>query len=58
MRYHYPRHQAASLMAAQSVPARVVMEMLGHSQMITTMNIYIHIAEEMHFEAAVLIVKP
>ena len=45
-------------MAAQSVPARVVMEMLGHSQMITTMNIYTHIAEEMHLEAAVLIVKP
>ena len=54
MRYHHLRHGAASLMAAQGVPARVAMEILGHSQISTTMNIYTHVAQEMHHEAAEL----
>ena len=44
MRYHELRHGAASLMAAQGVQARVGMEVLGHAQISTTMNIYAHIA--------------
>ena len=46
MRYHDLRHGAASLMATQGVPARVAMELLGHSQIATTMNIYTHVTQE------------
>ena len=52
MRYHDLRHGAASLMAAQGVPARVAMEILGHAQISTTMNIYTHIAPELQKDAA------
>lgn len=52
MRYHDSRHGAASLMAAQGVQARVAMEILGHAQISTTMNIYTHIAPELQKDAA------
>jgi len=52
MRYHDLRHGAASLMAAQGVSARIAMEILGHAQISTTMNIYTHIAPELQKEAA------
>ena len=52
MRYHDLRHGAASLMAAQGVPPRVAMEVLGHAQISTTMNIYAHIAPEFQKEAS------
>ena len=51
MRYHDLRHGAASLMAAQGVPPRVAMEILGHAQISTTMNIYAHVAPELQKEA-------
>ena len=51
MRYHDLRHGAASLMAAQGVSPRVAMEILGHAQISTTMNIYTHIAPELQREA-------
>ena len=51
MRYHDLRHWSASLMAAQGVPARVAMEILGHAQISTTMNIYTHKAPELQKEA-------
>lgn len=46
IRYHDLRHGAACLMAAQGLPARVAMELLGHSQIATTMNIYTHVTQE------------
>ena len=52
MRYHDLTHGAASIMAAQGVSARVAMEILGHAQISTTMNIYTHIAPELQKEAA------
>jgi integrase len=52
MRYHDLRHGAASLMAGQGVPVRVAMEMLGHAQITTTMNIYAHVAPELERDAA------
>ena len=52
MRYQHLRHGAASLMAAQGVPPRVAMEVLGHSQISTTMNIYSHVAPESQQVAA------
>ncbi len=51
MRIHDLRHGAASLMAAMGIPPRVAMEMLGHSQIATTMNIYAHVAPEYGKEA-------
>lgn len=52
MTYHELRHGAASLMAAQGVPPRICMEILGHSQISTTMEIYAHVAPELQREAA------
>jgi integrase len=40
VRPHDLRHTAASLLLAQGVPARVVMEILGHSAIALTMNTY------------------
>ncbi len=44
MRYHDLRYGAATLMAAQGVPARVAMELLVHEQISTTMNNCTHVA--------------
>lgn len=52
VRLHDLRHTAASLLLAQNVPARVVMEILGHSQIALTMNTYSHVALEVSREAA------
>lgn len=51
MRYHDLRHGATSLMAALGVPVRVAMEILGHAQISTTMNIYAHVAPEYQRDA-------
>ncbi|OHX04604.1 tyrosine-type recombinase/integrase [Micromonospora sp. WMMB235] len=52
VRLHDLRHTAASVLLAQGVPARVVMEILGHSQISVTLNIYAHVAPEIAREAA------
>jgi integrase len=52
VRLHDLRHTAARLLVAQAVPARVVMEILGHSQISVTMNLYSHVAPEVSREAA------
>jgi integrase len=52
VRLHDLRHAAASLLLAQNVPPRVVMEILGHSQIALTMNTYSHVAPEVSREAA------
>ena len=52
MRFHDLRHSAASLLIAQGVLPRVVMEILGHSQIATTMNVYGHALDETMREAA------
>ena len=57
MRVHDLRHGAASLMAALGVSARVAMEVLGHSQISTTMNRYTHVAPEWQREAAGMVAK-
>ena len=39
-------------MAAQGVPARVAMEILGHADIATTLNIYTHVAPELQKDAS------
>jgi len=43
VRLHDGRHTAATLLLSENVHPRVVMELLGHTQMRTTMNIYSHV---------------
>jgi integrase len=51
-RFHDLRHGSASLLAARDVPARVAMELLGHTDIGTTLNIYTHVAPELARDAA------
>lgn len=51
-RFHDLRHACASLMLAQGVSARVVMEVLGHSQITLTLNTYSHVMPSLQQEAA------
>jgi integrase len=52
VRLHDLRHTAGSLLAAQGVTPRVIMEILGHTQVSMTMNTYVHGNEAMQREAA------
>jgi integrase len=51
-RFHDLRHTAASLLFAQGVEPRVVMEILGHSRIATTMDIYTHLLPHAQQDAA------
>jgi integrase len=51
-RFHDLRHSCATVLLGQHVPARVVMEILGHSQISVTMNTYSHVLPAMQEEAA------
>ena len=51
-RFHDLRHACASLMLAQGVAPRVVMEVLGHSQISLTMNTYAHVTPALGRSAA------
>ena len=51
MRWHDLRHSCASLLLAQRVPYRAVMEVMGHSQISLTMR-YSHLVPELRQEAA------
>ena len=46
------RHTAASLLHAQRLSDRAIMEVLGHSDVRVTMNIYTHVFDEGRREAA------
>ncbi len=46
VRVHDLRHTAASLLLEQGVHPRVVMEILGHSQISLTMNTYSHVVPD------------
>ena len=50
--FHDLRHTCASLLLAQGVPARVVMDVLGHSQIAITMDLYSHVMPTALREAA------
>lgn len=51
VRLHDLRHTSASLLLAQGVAARVVMEILGHSQISVTLDTYTHVDPELNREA-------
>lgn len=52
IRIHDLRHTAATLLLTQGVHPRVVMELLGHSQIAITMNTYSHVVPALRKEAA------
>ena len=52
IRFHDLRHTCATLLLSRGVSARVVMDILGHSQISVTMNIYGHVMPAMQQAAA------
>jgi integrase len=52
IRFHDLRHSCATLLLVQGVSPRVVMEILGHSDISMTMNTYSHVVPELQREAA------
>ena len=52
MRFHDLRHSCASILLAQGIPLRTVMEVLGHSSIRVTGDVYGHVAARLMSEAA------
>jgi integrase len=52
IRFHDLRHTCATLLLSRGVSPRVVMDVLGHSQIAVTMNIYGHVIPAMQQSAA------
>jgi integrase len=52
IRLHDVRHTLATLLFANRIPAKVVQEMLGHSDVGMTLDVYSHVLPEMQAEAA------
>jgi integrase len=52
LRFHDLRHSAASLLLAQGVHPRAIMELLGHSSISVTMNVYGHVMPAMMRDVA------
>lgn len=52
IRLHDLRHSCATLLLAQGVNPRVVMETLGHSQVSLTLNTYSHVLPALQRDAA------
>ncbi len=51
IRFHDLRHSCATLLMAMDTHPRVVMELLGHSQISTTLEIYSHVVSRVQREA-------
>jgi integrase len=51
IRFHDLRHSAATLLLSMGVHPKVVQELLGHSQISMTMDIYSHVLPSMQKEA-------
>lgn len=52
IRFHDLRHSCATLLLVQGVSPRVVMDILGHSEIAMTMDAYSHVVPELRYEAA------
>jgi integrase len=57
MRFHDLRHSCATFLATQGVPARVAMEILGHSDIRLTLGVYTHVLDESKRDAAAVMDK-
>jgi integrase len=55
IRFHDLRHSCATVLISQGVHPRIVMEIMGHSQISVTMNTYGHVLPETQREAARLL---
>jgi integrase len=53
IRFHDLRHTAATLLLAQGVDPRTIMETLGHSQISLTLDIYSHVLPALQADAAI-----
>lgn len=52
IRFHDLRHTAATLLLSEGVHPKIVSEMLGHSQIAVTLDLYSHVTPTMQREAA------
>jgi integrase len=52
IRFHDLRHSCATLLLVQGVSPRVVMDILGHSEIAMTMDTYSHVVPELQRDAA------
>lgn len=52
IRFHDLRHTSATLLISQGVHAKIIQERLGHSTIVTTMNVYGHVLDEADQTAA------
>ena len=52
LKFHSLRHSCATFLLVQGVAPRVVMDILGHSQISLTMNTYSHVIEQLQDGAA------
>lgn len=50
-RLHDARHSAATMLLQQGAPARVAMQLLGHSQISPTLGTYSHVVPDLAQEA-------
>ena len=53
MQFHDLRHSAATLLLAMGVHVKVVQELLGHSNVLITLNTYSHVLPSLHEKAMV-----
>ncbi|MEG0614107.1 MAG: site-specific integrase [Oscillospiraceae bacterium] len=53
MRFHDLRHTNATLLLQAKIPAKIVSQRLGHSNISTTMDLYSHVMIELQEEASV-----
>jgi integrase len=56
-RFHDLRHTSASFLLAQGVSPRVVMEILGHSQISLTLDTYSHVSSSLQGDALATLTK-
>jgi len=52
MRFHYLWHSAATILLVAGVHPKVVQELLGHSSIAMTLDVYSHVLPSMQQEAA------
>ena len=53
VRFHDLRHTYATLLMESGVQAKVVQELMGHSSISTTLDIYTHVSEDLKTESII-----